>query len=167
MIRRDYDDEMWSRFVFELVTWPQEVTLVRWTQPSGPLCLWQCLRLEPPWKSGWGDVSYLFVRMCMCECVLWKNWQFSSVVFIYIFMFLHIKLLFPHISFISKFPCSNFFCGKFFWTIFLSCQLFFACFSVQSQFFAYFCKSLPKKVHFAIISCFRKSPPKKYKKCSP
>ena len=22
--------------------WPQEVTLVRWTQPSGPLCLWQC-----------------------------------------------------------------------------------------------------------------------------
>ena len=22
--------------------WPQEATLVRWTQPSGPLCLWQC-----------------------------------------------------------------------------------------------------------------------------
>ena len=31
-----------SRFVFELVIWPQEVTLARWTQPSGPLCLWQC-----------------------------------------------------------------------------------------------------------------------------
>ena len=29
---------MWSRFVI----WPQEVTLARWTQPSGPLCLWQC-----------------------------------------------------------------------------------------------------------------------------
>ena len=26
----------------EIVIWPQEVTLVRWTQPSGPLCLWQC-----------------------------------------------------------------------------------------------------------------------------
>ena len=34
---------MWSRFVFELAICPQEVTLVRWTQPSGPLCLWQCL----------------------------------------------------------------------------------------------------------------------------
>ena len=33
---------MWSRFVVELVTWPQEVALARWTQPSGPLCLWQC-----------------------------------------------------------------------------------------------------------------------------
>ena len=32
---------IWSRFVFELVIWPQEVTLIRWTQPSGPLCLWQ------------------------------------------------------------------------------------------------------------------------------
>ena len=29
---------MQSRFVI----WPQEVTLARWTQPSGPLCLWQC-----------------------------------------------------------------------------------------------------------------------------
>ena len=33
---------MWSRFVFELVIWLQEVSLARWTQPSGPLCLWQC-----------------------------------------------------------------------------------------------------------------------------
>ena len=32
----------WSRFMFELVIWLQEVTLARWTQPSGPLCLWQC-----------------------------------------------------------------------------------------------------------------------------
>ena len=34
---------MWSRFVLELVKWPQEIILARWTQPSGPLCLWQCL----------------------------------------------------------------------------------------------------------------------------
>ena len=34
MLGRDSDDEIWSRFVFELVIW---------TQPSGPLCLWQCL----------------------------------------------------------------------------------------------------------------------------
>ena len=42
MLSRDSEDEIWSRFVFELVIWPQEITLVRWTQPSGPLCLWQC-----------------------------------------------------------------------------------------------------------------------------
>ena len=43
MLSRDPEDENWSRFVIELVIWPQEVTLARWTQPSGPLCLWQCL----------------------------------------------------------------------------------------------------------------------------
>ena len=30
---------MWSGFVFELVIWPKETTLARWTQPPGPLCL--------------------------------------------------------------------------------------------------------------------------------
>ena len=43
MLGRDSEDEIWSRFVFELVIWPQEAILVRWTQASGPLCLWQCL----------------------------------------------------------------------------------------------------------------------------
>ena len=36
------EDEIWSRLLFELVIRPKEVTLVSWTQPSGPLCLWQC-----------------------------------------------------------------------------------------------------------------------------
>ena len=31
-------------YVFEPVIWPQEVTLIRWTQPSGQLCLWQCFK---------------------------------------------------------------------------------------------------------------------------
>ena len=51
---------MW--FVFELVIWPQEVTLARWTQPSGPLCLWQCLLtgwkynfLHDGWRRGFSD----------------------------------------------------------------------------------------------------------------
>ena len=43
MLSRDSEDKIWSRFVFELSIRPQEVTLVRWTQSSGPLCLWQCL----------------------------------------------------------------------------------------------------------------------------
>ena len=53
MLSWDSEDEMWSRFVFELVIWPQEVTLARW--PSGPLCLWQCFFLssKPRWETGW------------------------------------------------------------------------------------------------------------------
>ena len=43
MLSRDSEDKIWSRYVFELVIWLREVTLARWTQPSGPLCLWQCL----------------------------------------------------------------------------------------------------------------------------
>ena len=39
MLGRDSEDEIWSRFVSEVVVW---------TQSSGPLCLWQCLYL-PIW----------------------------------------------------------------------------------------------------------------------
>ena len=42
MLGRDYEDEIWSRFVQELVIWPKEVTQVTRTQSSDPLCLWQC-----------------------------------------------------------------------------------------------------------------------------
>ena len=48
---RDSED-VWSRFVFELVIWPKEVTLVSRTQPSGPLCLWQCFyMIQPTYRS--------------------------------------------------------------------------------------------------------------------
>ena len=47
MLSRDSEDEMWSRFMLELLIWLQEVTLARWTQPSGPLCLWQCFLKIP------------------------------------------------------------------------------------------------------------------------
>ena len=41
MLCRDSEDEIWSRFVFELVIW---------TQPSGPLCLWQCFTIQDVWQ---------------------------------------------------------------------------------------------------------------------
>ena len=41
----DSEDEIWSRFVFELV-W----TLLSRTQPSGPMCLWQCFLVLPLFK---------------------------------------------------------------------------------------------------------------------
>ena len=58
MLSRDSENKMWSRFVI----WPQEVTLARGTQPSGPLCLWQCffliifrlfLDIKLLWQSKW------------------------------------------------------------------------------------------------------------------
>ena len=33
---------LWSIFVFVLVIWSKQVTLVSWPQPSGLLCLWLC-----------------------------------------------------------------------------------------------------------------------------
>ena len=42
MLGRYSEFEIWSRFVFELVIGPKQVTLVSWSQPSGLLCLWQC-----------------------------------------------------------------------------------------------------------------------------
>ena len=70
MLSRDSEDKMWSRFVI----WPQEVTLAGWTQPSGPLCLWQSLtlyilRLEvlsmisrPSWSS---ELLILQILVCV------------------------------------------------------------------------------------------------------
>ena len=43
MLGRYSEDEIWSRFLFELVRWPKQVTFASWTQPSNLLCLWQCL----------------------------------------------------------------------------------------------------------------------------
>ena len=50
MLSRCSEDEMWSRVMFELLLWPQEVTLAKWTQPSGPLCLWQCFIHKYQWN---------------------------------------------------------------------------------------------------------------------
>ena len=42
MLSRDSEDEFDQDLCLNFVIWPQEVTLIRWTRPSGPLCLWQC-----------------------------------------------------------------------------------------------------------------------------
>ena len=60
MLSRDSDDENWSRFVFELVIWPQEVTLIRWTQSSGQLCLWQCFL---SWGGQSGTLTFFWNRL--------------------------------------------------------------------------------------------------------
>ena len=65
MLSRDSEDEMWSRFVFELVIWPQEVTLVRWTQPSGPLCLWQCF--------------ICCLTICLIKLIFFQPWSVETV----------------------------------------------------------------------------------------
>ena len=43
-----------ERFVWKLVIWPREITLVIRTQPSGPLCLWQCFQ-------SWTQISNILI----------------------------------------------------------------------------------------------------------
>ena len=66
MLGRDSEDEIWSRFVFELMIW---------TQPSGPLCLWQCFHLKLPdkmfiisWLSGSKSRFHLLVSKDINIC---------------------------------------------------------------------------------------------------
>ena len=68
MLSRHSEDAIWSRFVFELVIWPQQITLARWTQPSGPLCLWQCLPIYTGWR--WCDDFKKIFKMA--------DWRISS-----------------------------------------------------------------------------------------
>ena len=42
MLSRDSDNEFDQDLCLNLLIWPQEVTLIKSTQPSGLLCLWQC-----------------------------------------------------------------------------------------------------------------------------
>ena len=67
MLGRDSEDEIWSRFVFEFMIWPQDVTLVRWTQSSGPLCLWQCL----------GLCVGIWIEQCLPG--IWNQWLIIDV----------------------------------------------------------------------------------------
>ena len=43
----DFEVDAWSKFwnLIKICVWTCNMTLARWTQPSGPLCLWQCLTL--------------------------------------------------------------------------------------------------------------------------
>ena len=76
-------DEIWSRFVRELTIWPtKEVTMVCRTQPSGPLCLWQCLidtyqischkalAWSPVWKQSITKYSQVPVLLHLSGCQL-------------------------------------------------------------------------------------------------
>ena len=76
MLGRDSEDEIWSRFVFELVIW---------TQPSGPLCLWQCF-IYSRWVWSIGhDLSWCCFKTCHKKMNLncWRKigsdlWQFAE-----------------------------------------------------------------------------------------
>ena len=59
MLGWDSENEIWSRFVFKLVIW---------TQPSGPLCLWQCFYL---WSGPLSRNDWLHFRKCGQKG--WKN----------------------------------------------------------------------------------------------
>ena len=88
MLSRDSEDEMRSIFVFEIVIWPQEVTLARLTQPSGPFCLWQCLDNEHAIQAvNLANLDILYVQkiittkkknmsrfLVTCKILSWWKW---------------------------------------------------------------------------------------------
>ena len=76
MLSRDSEYKMWSRFVFELVIWPQQVTWARRTQPSGPLCLWQC-----------------FLYFLLFVFII-SDFVFGSVIVCYVFYFFYCRQMF-------------------------------------------------------------------------
>ena len=55
------EDEIWSRFLFELVRWPKQVTFASWTQPSHLLCLWQCLFIV------FLFFAFIFLKLSACQ----------------------------------------------------------------------------------------------------
>ena len=59
----DYDDELCSRFFWELMKWPKEVTLVTRTHLSGPLCLRQCFCFNLP-RYGKDSKHPQFIKVC-------------------------------------------------------------------------------------------------------
>ena len=65
------------------VKWPQEVTLIRWTQPSGPLCFWQCLSLTH-WYCLSVIVSFYLSssKFIYCSKGRWSGWSSKVICFL-------------------------------------------------------------------------------------
>ena len=75
MLGRDSSDDIWSRFVLDLVIWPEQVTLVSRTQPSGPLCLWQCFITKEDGSILLGLKSLVFESYALlmdAQFIYWK-----------------------------------------------------------------------------------------------
>ena len=49
--------------------WHKEVTLVRWTQPSGPLCLWQCFKICELWTCDKNSTLGSILPLAMFHCI--------------------------------------------------------------------------------------------------
>ena len=58
------------KICWELVIWSKEVTFVSRTQPSGPLCLWQCFSSSKDQKCFHIQLFFSFSSLvfpCLCE----------------------------------------------------------------------------------------------------
>ena len=53
MLGRDSEHKVWSRFVSEFVLWPKQVTLLSWTEPSGPCTFGNVLFCSFFWVLNW------------------------------------------------------------------------------------------------------------------
>ena len=73
MLGRDSDEEIRSRFVEELVTWPKEFTLVNRAQPSVPFCLWQHFKDNQPITPPLCLAFMILLRLRFCQSQSFKR----------------------------------------------------------------------------------------------
>ena len=84
----DFQVDAWSifrrlnlRFVFELVIWPKQVTLVSWTPPLDPWFLWQCFE----WNRVNDNLSIVnachssLSQITIAHCSFMAVWYPSSI----------------------------------------------------------------------------------------
>ena len=111
MLSQDSEDEMWSRFMFELLIWLQEVTLARWTQPSSPLCLWQCFisifLLDPKRARQWclsTTTGFSIIAQCFGRRHYFRSQYSSTTLFFSLINYLSLTyFLSSLISYLSPF----------------------------------------------------------------
>ena len=71
MLGRYSEDEIWSRFVFELVIW---------TQPWGPLCLWQCFCTQSLFLlDRFSPLVCILVRECLYLSLALHKYYYKKV----------------------------------------------------------------------------------------
>ena len=95
--------------MFELVIWPQEVILIRWTQPSGPLCLWQCFATPgSPFRWIWtSKTGWTHIKLYNFKSDHWFALSLTSSF---------CKLSTNTINFLAwKIRCQHFMCVLTFW----------------------------------------------------
>ena len=89
----DAESRFWRWNSFKICVWTCNITLARWTQPLGPLCLWQCfnailmskaqlrwvkISVQNETKSAPHHTTHIYIYVCTAESFL-VNWSWAFI----------------------------------------------------------------------------------------